>query len=207
VLNLAADTPPEWTTQALDHLDEILLDHAHCEKKAAGAAVNLLFRYPQHAFLQAPLSALAREELLHFEQVLAQLAARGRSLERQKPSLYGGLLHREIRGFEPARLLDTLLVSALIEARSCERFRLLAESIPEPELARFYRELLACEARHHQIYIELATRLSAREPLRKRLGELALAEARACASPAPRVRLHSGLYVPDSETQRVRRTG
>ncbi len=93
MLNLARPTRADWVTEAVADLDEILVDHAHCEKKAAGVAVNLLFRYPEHAFLQAPLAALAREELAHFEAVLARMEARGLAFARQRSSAYGGRLH------------------------------------------------------------------------------------------------------------------
>jgi len=193
VLNLASDTDPAWATSALEHLDDILLDHAHCEKKAAGAAVNLLFRYPQHAFLQQPLSRLAREELTHFEQVVSLIEKRGGTFGRQKPAAYGGRLHRHVRSGEPLQLLDILLVAALIEARSCERFKLLAEALEQrgDDLAAVYRGLLACEARHHQIYVDLACRLRPEAEVRDRLQELAGLEAEALREPSERIRVHS----------------
>ena len=192
VLNLVAATPRAWVDLARANLDDILLDHAHCEKKAAGAALRLLFRYPDRAFLQEPLSQLAREELAHFEQVLERLRARGVPFGRQRPSAYAGALHALVRAGEPAHLLDSLLVAALIEARSCERFQLLAEAIDEEDLGAFYRDLLACEARHHQIYLELAGGLLPDARVRGRLSELATAEAEIQARPSRRVRLHSG---------------
>ena len=191
MLNLAAESDPKWLEAALANLDDILLDHAHCERKAAGAAVNMLFRYPEHGFLQRPVSALAREELQHYELVLAELALRDVPFGRQRPSPYGGKLHALIRPDEPQRLLDLLLVSALIEARSCERFQLLAESIPEPRLAKLYAGLLASEARHHGMYLELADQLCAREVVRARLRELAAAEAEILSQPCSIVRLHT----------------
>jgi tRNA-(ms[2]io[6]A)-hydroxylase len=153
--------------------------------------VQLLFRYPQHAFLQVPLSRLAREELAHFERVLGVLQARGKGLTRQRPSPYGGRLHAFVRRREPEQLLDLLLVSALIEARSCERFRELAAALDEPELAALYRELLASEARHHQVYVELAEALTSSEQVRVRLAELAQEEAAILREPAPYPRLHT----------------
>ena len=198
VLNLESPSDPSWLESALAHLDDILLDHAHCERKAAGAAVNMLFRYPDHTFLQRPVSALARDELEHFELVLGELAERGVPFGRQRPSPYGGKLHALIRAKEPERLLDLLLVSALIEARSCERFQLLAEAIADERLAQLYRGLLASEARHHGMYLELADELCPRERVRERLRELAEAESAILAEPCPFVRLHTGPCEPEA---------
>jgi tRNA-(ms[2]io[6]A)-hydroxylase len=199
VLNLASQTDPDWVERVRStrsNLDAVLLDHAHCEKKAAGTAVNLLFRYPEHPFLQVPLSQLAREELVHFEQVVRRLEERGIAFERQKPSAYGGKLHRHVRPGEPERLLDVLLVAALIEARSCERFQRLAEALEsdEPELAGLYRGLLASEARHHNVYLGLARELAEPATVSARLAELARIEAAILEEPSPRVRLHSGRH-------------
>jgi tRNA-(ms[2]io[6]A)-hydroxylase len=191
VLNLASETSHAWARRAASQIEDVLLDHAHCEKKAAGAAVRMLFRYPQHAFLQRPMTVLAREELAHYERVLTLLAARGIAFGRQKPSAYGGRLHRLVRAEEPHQLLDLLLVSALIEARSCERFRLLSETLEDAELAGLYGDLLASEARHHQTYIELAQQLAPPEAVRERLQELARCEADILQAPSKDVRLHS----------------
>jgi tRNA-(ms[2]io[6]A)-hydroxylase len=191
MLNLAAPTDPAWTRRALADLPELLLDHAHCEKKAAGMAVQLLFRYPQHACLLVPLSRLARDELGHFEQVLALMQARGQAFRRQRPSPYAGRLKQQVRDEEPERLIDTLLCCALIEARSCERMQLLAEALEDPQLAAFYRGLLASEARHHGIYVELAGEISPREDVRARLAQLALREAAILAEAPEWCRMHT----------------
>jgi tRNA-(ms[2]io[6]A)-hydroxylase len=191
MLSLAAPTDPAWAARAVAALDEVLLDHAHCEKKAAGMAVQLIFRYPQHGFLLEPLSQLAREELVHFEQVLRLLARRGVDFRRQKPSAYAGRLRAGLRTGEPEHLVDTLLCCALIEARSCERFKLLADVLPDAELAELYRGLLACEARHHQTYVELAERLVPQAAARARLAELAQREAAIVAELPPLPRVHS----------------
>ena len=191
MLNLASRTDPTWIERALEDFDAVLLDHAHCEKKAAGAAVKLLFQYPEHGFLLQPVAALAREELDHFQQVLELLEKRGLAFERQRPSAYGGRLHALVRSHEPERLCDLLLVSALIEARSCERFLHLSERHPESELASFYERLLASEARHHGVYVGLAERLASAEAVRMRLRELAEAEAAILVEPCDRVRLHN----------------
>ncbi len=192
MLHLASETPPAWLPRVCEALDEVLLDHAHCEKKAAGAALKLLFSYPHHRFLQEPLAELAREELEHFQQVLALLDRRGVRYATLKPSPYGMALHALVRRDEPDRLLDVLLISALIEARSCERFQILADGVPDPALAELYRSLLACEARHHGLYHELAGGLVPRAVRDARLAILAQAEAEIVARPCDRVRLHAG---------------
>ena len=192
VLHLASQTLPEWLPRAEAHLDEVLLDHAHCEKKAAGAAVKMLFSYPHHRFLQEPLAELAREELEHFQQILSVLDARGVRYETIKPSPYGMALHASVRRDEPDRLLDLLTISALIEARSCERFQILAGGLDDAELASLYRSLLASEARHHGVYFDLAAQLVGRGPAESRLRELAELEAEIVARPCDWVRLHAG---------------
>lgn len=192
MLHLASTTDPEWAPRAVASLDEVLLDHAHLEKKAAGAAVTLLFRYPEHAALQVPLAQLAREELAHFEGVLRHLARRGVPFARQKPGRYPGRLHRVIRSDPAHHLLDALLVGAVIEARSCERFGLLADALGDvdPELASYYRSLLAAEARHHREYVELAETCCGAENVRDRLDEIAQHEAAVLAENPPEPRLH-----------------
>jgi tRNA-(ms[2]io[6]A)-hydroxylase len=192
MLHLASATDPGWAARAVAHLDEILLDHAHLEKKAAGAAVTLLFRHPEHVLLQRPLAALAREELAHFEEVLRHLARRGVAFARQRPGRYAGRLHRIARHEAPRDLLDALLVAAVIEARSCERLGLLAEALPavDAELAAFYRGLLASEARHHGEYLKLAESLFEPSTVRVRLEEIAAHEAGVLAEGPFEPRLH-----------------
>ncbi|MEW6269831.1 MAG: tRNA-(ms[2]io[6]A)-hydroxylase, partial [Thermodesulfobacteriota bacterium] len=190
MLNLASSTAPRWLERALAHLDEILLDHAHCEKKAASTAVSLLFRYPQHASLLAPLADLAREELAHFTLVLGHLNARGRALGRQVPSPYASELMRALRPDEPARAVDTLLCLSLIEARSCERMKLLADALGDAALRGLYAALLASEARHHQCYVDLAASLAPSAEVRGRLRELARHEAEVIARAPALARLH-----------------
>jgi tRNA 2-(methylsulfanyl)-N6-isopentenyladenosine37 hydroxylase len=192
VLRLTASTVPAWTESALDRLDELLVDHAHCEKKAAGTALALLFRYPRRAFLFEPLSRLAREELVHFEEVLRVLRERGIPFGPLRPSPYAGRLRALVRSAEPGRLVDTLLCSALIEARSCERFRLLAEAVPDAGLRALYGGLRASEARHHRVYLRLAAELLPPAALRERLAVLADGEARVLGGLAPGARMHAG---------------
>lgn len=191
MLNLASTTSTDWLERALAGVDEILLDHAHCEKKAASTAVSLLFRYPQHASLLAPITELAREELAHFKLVIEHLNARGRPFARQVPSTYAAELMAAMQPNEPRRAVDMLLCLALIEARSCERMKLLAEHLDDPALRALYTGLLASEARHHQCYVDLAATLAPAAEVRARLRELALHEAFVIAR-APRVvRLHA----------------
>ena len=204
VLHLRSHTPEGWASWALAHLDEILLDHAHCEKKAASTALNLIFRYTQHEPLVEPLSQLAREELEHFEQVLGHLRRRGRAFVRLSPSTYASRLMEACRGEEPRRVLDTLLCCSLIEARSCERMQRLHAALAarvqagaddaDPALAELYEGLLASEARHHATYVELARGLevATEAELRARLGELAEHEAWVVARTSGQARLHDG---------------
>ena len=191
MLHLASATDPSWTERVLTDLDELLLDHAHAEKKAASLPMQLIFRYAEHGALLLPLARLAREELEHFELVLAQLRARGGEFRRQKPSPYAGRLQALVRTSEPARLVDTLLCSAVIEARSCERFKLLAEAVPDVALAELYDGLLASEARHHHAYVDLARCVAPGEDVEARLAEIARHEAEVLAEAPAWPRLHA----------------
>ncbi len=191
MLNLSTPTDPGWISRALVDLDEVLIDHAHCEKKAASTAVSLLFRYPHRRPLLEPLAALAREELEHFERVLHHLDRRGIDFRRQVPSPYAGELMKAIRPTEPDRAVDTLLCLALIEARSCERMKLLAEALEERDLAELYTSLLASEARHHQTYVDLARAVDPTADVRSRLRELADHEAAVLAASPPMPRMHA----------------
>lgn len=193
MLRLSTETSEAWVRQATAEVGALLLDHAHCEKKAASTAVNLIFRYPERPALLRPLSALAREELAHFELVLSHLEARGVSYERQKPSAYAGLLMREVRLEEPHKLLDTLLCCALIEARSCERMSKLAEAFEgkDEELAKLYRGLLASEARHHSTYVDLALAYFEEAAVWGRLKVLSAHEGEVLRTPAEELRMHS----------------
>ncbi|MEZ4317688.1 MAG: tRNA-(ms[2]io[6]A)-hydroxylase [Myxococcota bacterium] len=192
MLRLASDTPVGWVGRMVPHLDVILVDHAHCEKKAASTAINLMFRYPHLDVLLKPLSALAREELTHFEAVLDVLTARGVRFHRLRPSGYAGRLREKVRQGETEALIDTLLCCALIEARSCERMKLLSEHLPEPDLASFYADLLESEARHFSTYLHMAEALAPREDVQGRLTELADHEAAVLDEAPDEPRLHAG---------------
>ena len=149
---LAAPSSPAWLEQAMAQPELRVIDHAHCERKAAGVALQLMFRYPSEVGLAAALSPLAREELEHFEQVLQLLQRRGASLRSLPAPAYGSALTAQVRKGEPQRMLDSFLVAGLIEARSHERMALLAAHSPDAELRELYGELLASEARHFGLY-------------------------------------------------------
>jgi tRNA 2-(methylsulfanyl)-N6-isopentenyladenosine37 hydroxylase len=188
---LQAPSRSDWIDQALANLDVILLDHSHCERKAAGVAISLMSRYPANELLVRELTAIAQEELEHFAQVNRVLADRGVALEGLSPPPYGKLLSAAVRKGEPDRLLDSLLVAALIEARSHERLGLLADHCPDAQLAKLYRGLMASEARHYGAYWLLATAEFSREVVQGRLEELAAIEAAILAEPYGEVRIHS----------------
>jgi len=188
---LKQPTSEAWVEQAIANMDVILLDHSHCERKAAGAAVNMLFRYPSYSKLVRQLTAIAQEELEHFEQVNQHLEARGIPLAPLKPAPYGASLKAQIRHQEPDRFLDSLLAFALIEARSHERLGLLGSYCPDAELAAFYRGLMASEARHYGIYWVLADSYFDRHLVQQRLEEIAVAESEILATLHPDPRIHS----------------
>lgn len=186
---LPCATPAAWIEAALAHPEELLIDHANCEKKAASTAVGLLYRYPERGELLRVMSRLAREELRHFEQVLALMAARGVAYRHLPAGRYAGSLHALVRREEPGRLVDTLVVGAFIEARSCERFAAVAPHLDD-ELAGFYGSLLRSEARHFQDYLELAK--AAAGDLGDRITLFAACERELIERPDPEFRFHSG---------------
>ena len=186
-------TPEAWLEAASGRIPELLLDHANCELKAASTALGFLYRYPERTALVQRMSRLAREELRHFEQVRSIMDDMQVPFERLTASRYAGRLRDAVRGEEPLKLLDMLLVGALIEARSCERFARLAPRLPG-RLAKFYGGLLASESRHFEHYLEFA-RVEAGVPLADldaRLAELKELESRLITEPDPRFRFHSG---------------
>lgn len=176
MLHLRCETPKEWLDYALEHLDDVLVDHAHCEKKAASTAISLLTSYPDNPTLAGPMAALAAEEAEHLRRVVDVVHARGRTIGRDPGDPYAQQLLSLVRGGDD-RLLDRLLVSACIEARSCERLKLLADHVPDPELASLYKELFAAEAGHFRLFTDLATKLFGVEKTRARLDELLEREA------------------------------
>jgi tRNA-(ms[2]io[6]A)-hydroxylase len=191
---LAAASSASWLEQASARPDLVLIDHAHCERKAAGVALQLMFRYPSDEALGAVLSPLAREELEHFELVLQLLQRRGLALRPLPAPAYGATLSAAVRKGERERMLDSFLVAGLIEARSHERMALLAAHSPDPELRALYGELLASEARHFGLYWCLCEERFGREVTVARLHELAGLEVEALTGQllaADAVRMHS----------------
>lgn len=153
---LHCETPKAWLDKAVTDIPILLIDHAHCEKKAAATALKLMYRYPEREQLQHQLSRLAREELRHFEQVLDLMRERGIKFRTLPPSRYAGGMRALVRNKDPEQLIDLLIVGAFIEARSCERFAALSEVVPDPGLADYYRFLLRSESRHFKNYLALA---------------------------------------------------
>ncbi|NET32420.1 MAG: tRNA-(ms[2]io[6]A)-hydroxylase [Cyanothece sp. SIO1E1] len=188
---LQRPTADAWVKQAIANLDIILLDHSHCERKAASVALNLIFRYPSSTKLVRSLTAIAQEELAHFEQVNQWLERRKIPLAPLSAPPYAAGLKAQVRRYEPDRMLDLLLVSGLIEARSHERLGLLASDCPDPELAQFYCALMASEARHYGIYWTLATTYFERSIVTQRLANLATIESELLATLHPEPRIHS----------------
>ena len=180
-----------WVELATANLPTILLDHSHCERKAASVAINLMFRYPANTQLVKQLTAIAKEELEHFEQVNQWLEHWDIPLAPLSSPPYGAKLKAQVRRPEPERLLDSLLVAALIEARSHERLALLAQYCPKPELAQFYKSLVNSEARHYGIYWGLANDQFERQRVQKRLTELSEVESGILQTLYPEPRIHS----------------
>ena len=179
---LQTPTSAAWVKQALANLDTVLLEHSHCERKAAGVALNLMCRYPSSTRLVRTLTAIAQEELSHFELVNQWLERRQIPLRPLPAPPYGAGLSAQVRREEPLRQLDSLLVAALIEARSHERLGLLATHCPDPELAQFYGSLRASEARHYGAYWVLAADEFDRAVVSARLERLAVEESQLLAT-------------------------
>lgn len=179
-------TRESWTREAIAALPAILVDHAHCERKAASTALKFMGRYPDRTRLQIQLSKLAREELVHFERVLREMEQRGIAFGPQSSGRYAALLFEEVR--DPG---DDLLCSALIEARSHERFVQLARVVPDAGLKALYEDLLEAEERHGNLYVELWQETVGGDPSGK-LEALCAAEDEIVHRPKQPVRMHSG---------------
>jgi tRNA-(ms[2]io[6]A)-hydroxylase len=188
---LHVPTPAAWFERAAECWQDLLVDHANCEKKAASTALALIFTYPEDTGLTERMSRLAREELRHFEQVQRLMGELNVSFKRMSPARYADGLRKAIHHNEPQRLLDLLVCGALIEARSCERFIGLAPCLQEP-LKSFYAGLAASEARHHNLYIKLAERRYP-DTWRAALHRMGEIEAELVTTPDAQFRFHSGL--------------
>jgi len=191
-LPLHGPTAPEWVAVAAADLDALLIDHAHCELKAAANAMAMAGRCAERTALVRDLTALAREELRHFDQVHALVRERGRTLTRPEPDRYVKELEQRTRrgGSAVGALLDQLLRCGFIEARSCERFRLLAGAALPAPLGDFYAELAAAEARHHVLFFEHAARAAGSPAAAARAAEIAAVEAAIMRALPPAARIH-----------------
>lgn len=190
---LRVETPVAWLEYAAQNIPLLLLDHAHCERKAATTAIHFISKYPERTELIDVMSPLAREELLHFEKVLSYMQARGLSFAPLQPSEYASTLHKKATvGSCQQRLCDLLIIGAIIEARSCERFYALIPYIEDQELAKFYSSLLRAEARHFQDYLRLA-KLYGGESTHHRLEEFLKLENEIISTPDKLFRFHSGI--------------
>lgn len=187
---LPCRTPDRWIENALENQDLLLIDHAHCEKKAASTALSLMYRYVDNTRLLNKMSRLAREELRHFEQVLAIMKKRGVTYDHLTPARYAAGLRQEVRAEDPDKLVDVLIVGAIIEARSCERFAALAPHLDQ-SLADFYKSLLKSEARHYQDYLALAEE-AANGPVDDRIDAFMKREKELIESRDVEFRFHSG---------------
>ena len=187
---LPCNTPDAWLDQAVNNLPLLLIDHANCEKKAAATAMNLMYRHVSHSELLIKMSQLAREELLHFQQVVEILKQREISYVRLSPSRYAGGLRQHIGKTEKQALIDTLIIGAYFEARSCERFARLI-TVLDDDLICFYTGLLKSEARHFQDYLDLANQFGGEE-LPSRIQFFAEVEENLIVAADKEFRFHSG---------------
>ena len=193
MLQLKSESTSQWLNQVDQHLDEILIDHAHCERKAATTAMNLINSYTENRDLCREMTQIVEEELEHFEMVLCLLDERGIKFRRLAAGPYGRKLNALVGNQEPERAVDRLLIASLIEARSCERFNLLSNHVRhrDPALADFYASLFESEARHHTTYVRLAEHFTSREDARVRLTQLSLEESMILAQGSELPRMHS----------------
>ena len=188
---LHCETPDLWVEAALVNQETLLIDHLNCEKKAATTAMNLMHKYHQRTDLLFKMARLAREELMHFSQVLKIMEERSIRYAHVTASRYGAGFHKHVRTYEPAALVDRLIIGAYIEGRSCERFAKLAPFLDEV-LGRFYFSLLKSEARHFQDYLDLAQEY-AEEDIAGRVEEFGEIEKHLVLSADKEFRFHSGV--------------
>jgi tRNA-(ms[2]io[6]A)-hydroxylase len=191
MLSLKCPTDDRWLAQVDKNLNAILIDHAHCERKAAGTAMNLLTAYVENEQLCRDMAEIVNEELEHFHMVLELLKRRGIRFRRLRPCVYARRLHELVRKTEPQRAVDRLLIAGLIEARSCERFSRLRDHVEDSELSDFYGGLFESEARHHATYVRLAHDFGSEDEVPTRLDELATSESDIITSGDDLPRMHS----------------
>lgn len=189
---LPCATPDAWVQAAVNNLELLLIDHANCEKKAASTALTLMYRYVGDFDMMHKMSRLAREELRHYEQVMSLMQARGIAYRQISPCRYAGELRKPVRTHEPGRYVDTLIIGAIIEARSCERFAKLAPHLDD-ELRTFYLSLLKSEARHYQDYLGLAKKAAGDKSIDERVALFLDREKELIESPDNEFRFHSGI--------------
>lgn len=202
---LPCATPVQWIDNALANQSLMLIDHAHCEKKAASTALSLMYRYVDNTDLLNKMSRLAREELRHFEQVLAIMKKRGIDYGHLSPARYAAGLREQVRSEDPGRLVDVLIVGAIIEARSCERFAALAPHLDDT-LADFYNGLLKSEARHYRDYLTLAEQANGGQ-VDERVGDFLAVEKRLIEEPDSEFRFHSGPMFEGSASMGIQPAG
>ena len=188
---LPCATPDRWIENALEHPSLMLIDHANCEKKAASTALSLINRYTDNFELLNKMSRLAREEMRHFEQVIALMKRRGIAYTHVCASRYAAGLRELARRDDPGKLIDVLVIGAFIEARSCERFACLAPHLDD-ELAEFYTSLLKSEGRHYQDYLGLAKKAAGGDSIDDRIALFAERERQLVEGPDTEFRFHSG---------------
>ena len=192
MLGLKLPTDPRWVNIAEKNIEEILIDHAFCEQKAASTAISLIVTYPEYSDLVTAMTTLAKEEISHFQLVHQKLLERGLTLGRERKDQY---VH-DIMDFFPknkhreARLIQRLLTAALIEARSCERFRVLSENLEDKELAKFYRDLMVSEANHYTLFLTFARKYGDREKVDSMWHNLLKYEAKVIANYGNKEHIH-----------------
>jgi tRNA 2-(methylsulfanyl)-N6-isopentenyladenosine37 hydroxylase len=188
---LQVKTPDAWLDAVPENLQVLLIDHANCEKKAASTALSLMYRYVDHTDLLHKMSRLAREELRHFEQVLDLMTAQGVAYNHLSASRYAQELHQLVAKQEPQRLIDTLILGAVVEARSCERFVRLVEVLPA-DIAQLYQQLVYSEARHFTEYLDLAQKVAGHD-IQDRVNMFLTKDAQLITSVDSQFRFHSGV--------------
>ncbi|MBL1433696.1 MAG: tRNA-(ms[2]io[6]A)-hydroxylase [Gammaproteobacteria bacterium] len=189
-IDLLSVTDPDWVNGIIENFDTFLADHANCERKASSLAMSMVVRYPDRPKIIPALVELAQEELEHFGQVYELMEKRGVSLIKDEPDPYVNQLGKKMRHGRTDRFLDQLLVSSLIECRGAERFRLIAEALEEPDLKQFYKILAGTEAKHGNVFVDMALHYFSEDEVYPRLQELAESEAEIVAGLEWRASLH-----------------